>query len=55
MLLNKKDIIIRLNRASKSPEEIQSMINTGILFSEKIRLATAKDKFFENNGYWSDC
>ena len=42
MSLNKKDIIIRLHRASKTPEEIQSVIN--LLFAEEIGFATVKVK-----------
>ena len=40
MSLNKKDIIIKLHRSSKTPEEIEAVIN--ILFSDKIGFATLK-------------
>ena len=47
MSMNKKDIIIRLHRGNKTPEEIQSVIN--ILFSEELGFATVKVLFFQKN------
>ena len=52
MSMNKKDIIIRLHRGNKTPEEIQSVIN--ILFTEELGFATVKVLFFQksfNNEY----
>ena len=45
MSMNKKDIIIRLHRGNKTPEEIQSVIN--ILFTEELGFATVKVLFFQ--------